>query len=80
MCTLSELLKCCATDTIQSMGGSLVSVEKVAKHVTYTTHAVVCSRIPAMAMNILEDIAAGGVYVSHVAKDENVHCWQIPGG
>jgi hypothetical protein len=30
------------------MGGSLVSVEKVAKHVTYTTHAVVCSRIPAM--------------------------------
>ena len=48
MCTLSELLKCCATDTIQSMGGSLVSVEKVAKHVTYTTHAVVCSRIPAM--------------------------------
>ena len=28
--------------------GSLVSVEKVAKHVTYTTHAVGCSRIPAM--------------------------------
>ena len=24
------------------------------------------------AMNILEDIAAGGVYVSHVAKDEDV--------
>ena len=39
MCTLSELFRCCATDTIQSMGGSLVSVEKVAKHVTYTTHA-----------------------------------------
>ena len=48
MCTLSELFRCCATDAIQSMGGSLVSVEKVAKHVTYTTHAVVCSRIPAV--------------------------------
>ena len=38
----------------------------------FPNRAVVWSRIPAMAMNILEGMAAGGVYVNHVAKDEDV--------
>ena len=48
--------------------GSLVSVEKVAKHVTYTTHAVVCSRIPAVHTYAANNAVKHAIRTFHASR------------
>ena len=46
----------------------MVSVEKVAKHVTYTTHAVVCTRIPAVHTSAANNAVKHAIRTFHASR------------
>ena len=43
-------------------------IEKVAKHVTYTTHAVVCSRIPAVHTYAANNAVKHAIRTFHASR------------